>query len=466
MTAESNPRTEVSVRQLVRTTFAGTLGTTLEYYDYVIYGLATALVFNKLFYTNLDPAVGLVAGFATYAVGFVARPIGGLILGAIGDRIGRKFIMMLTIVLMGLSTFAIGLLPTYDQVGLWAPALLVLCRIAQGFGAGAELSSSSTLLVETSPVKHRGFIGSFVSFGTNGGSLIASGVWLIVSSMPEDALLSWGWRVPFLFSIVVAAIGVWVRRHVRESKVFESIADRQRSYSLGRLYLDLFRNGWRSFLICFGLRIGEGGTSTLYQAFLVGYVATIPHVAESTGALALLISSLLGVVSIPLIGIFSDKVGRRTAFLILAGLQVVFALPGIALIETGNMWAIIFAFLIASGIAVEGMYGVESPFMVEMFGSKHRLIGVTASKELGGLAGAGVGPLIVAALLAAIGQWWIIGAYIGLLALIGFIAALCAPEVRGRDLTLTEDAVLSGPDRARQREAEAVAPSTVPEAAA
>ncbi|MBF4458495.1 Metabolite transporter, MFS superfamily [Pseudoclavibacter sp. 8L] len=426
---------------MMRTTVAGALGTTLEYYDYVIYGLATALIFNQLFYSNLPPQIGFVAGFATYAVGFIVRPIGGLLLGAVGDRIGRKFIMVLTIVLMGASTFAIGLLPTYDQVGVVAPLLLLLCRMVQGFATGAELASASALMVESAPRKHRGFVGSFVSFGTNTGSLLATGVWLLISTMPEDQLMSWGWRLPFLGSILVTVLGLWVRKRVKESHVFESVADRQRKSSMKELYANFFRSGWRSFLVCFGLRIGEGGTSALYQVFLVGYVATLPGQGQTTGATALLVASLVGLGAIPLIGSLTDKYGRRRVFLVLAGVQVLFAFPGLMLISTGETWAIFAAFIIASGICVQGMYATESAYMVEMFGLRHRLTGVTASKELGGLAGAGIAPLVVALLLAATGHWWVIAAYVALLALIGFIAALISPEVAGRDLTLDEDAI-------------------------
>ncbi|KAB1640995.1 MFS transporter [Gulosibacter chungangensis] len=427
--------------QIMRATVAGTLGTTLEYYDYVIYGLATALIFNQLFYSDLPPAIGFIAGFATYAVGFIIRPVGGLILGAIGDRIGRKVIMVLTIVLMGAATFAIGLLPTYEQVGVIAPLLLIVCRMAQGFATGAELASASSLMVETAPRKHRGFVGSFVSFGTNSGNLLATVVWLLISMLPEEQLMSWGWRLPFLGSIVLTFLGLWIRKGVKESHIFESVAERQRKVSMGEVYRNFFKSGWRSFLVCFGLRIGEGGTSAIYQVFLVGYIATLPNQSQSMGATALLISSLFGIVAIPLIGILTDKVGRRRVFIVLAAIQLLFAFPGVMMIESGSTVAIIVAFLIASGVCVQGMYATESAYMVEMFGLKHRLTGVTASKELGGLTGAGIAPLVVAALLAAVGHWWVIAAYIAVLAAIGLVSAIISPEVKARDLTVDEDAM-------------------------
>lgn len=447
MSATSKPVQAETRAAIMRATLGGALGTTLEYYDYVIYGLATALVFNRLFYSELPTEIGFIAGFATYAVGFAVRPIGGLLLSAIGDRIGRKYIMVLTIVLMGASTFAIGLLPTYAQIGVWAPLLLVLCRMVQGFSAGAELASASTLMVETAPVKHRGFIGSFVSFGTNGGSLLASAVWLLVSLMPDEQFLSWGWRVPFLASVFVTMIGLWVRRHLKESNVFESVADRQRKVPLLKVYRGFFMTGWRTFLLNFGMRTGEAGTSVIYQVFLISYVAKLPGLNSSAGATALFVSALFGVVLIPLLGGLSDRIGRRNTFLLLAGIQLLFSVPGLLLINTGEMWAIVLAFVIASVICVQGMYATESAYMVEMYGLRHRLTGVTAAKEMGGLIGAGFAPLIAATLFAAVGHWWVISAYIAVLMVITLVSAWLAPETRGRDLTIDEDAVVGSAAR-------------------
>jgi MHS family metabolite:H+ symporter-like MFS transporter len=428
-------------RSLFRSTLAGTLGTALEYYDFVLYGLAAALVFNRLFFPDASPAVGLLASFATYAVGFAARPIGGLVLGAIGDRIGRKQVLVITIVLMGLSSFAIGLLPTYGQVGLWAPALLVMLRIFQGFGAGAELASASTLLVESAPPARRGLFGALLCIGTNAGTLIASGVWLIVSSLPDEVLFSWGWRVPFLASILIAAWGLWTRRNVNESETFSEVAGRQASLGIRDIYGGLFTSGRRATLVCFGLRIGEGGTSIVYQVFLVGYIATLPGLSRSTGTMALMIASIVAFITIPIIGHLTDKVGRRPVYRALAGLQVLFAFPGVMMINSGNFALIVTAFVIAFTTAVLGMYAVESSWMAEMFGSRYRLAGITTAKEIGGLLGAGIAPFICAALSAAIGHWWPIATYIALLASVSLVASIFAPETKARDLVTEQSAI-------------------------
>ena len=428
-------------KQLFRSTMSGTIGTALEYYDFVLYGLAAAVVFNTLFFPDVSPAVGLLASFATYAVGFAARPIGGLVLGAWGDRIGRKQILVATVVLMGLSSFAIGLLPTYDHIGIWAPVLLVLLRVLQGFGAGAELASASTLLVESAPPKQRGLFGSLLCIGTNTGTLIASGVWLLVVMLPDEALFSWGWRIPFLVSIGIAAWGLWMRRDLDESPAFAEVADRQQHKSVKDIYGGVFGAGRRAFITCFGLRIGEGGTSILYQVFLVGYVGTLPGVTKSVGTMALVLASIYAFVSIPIIGWLTDKYGRRAVYRALAGFQVLFAFPGVMMVNTGNTVLIVLAFVLAFGTAVLGMYAIESAWMAEIFGSRYRLSGVTASKELGGLFGAGIAPFIAAALSAAIDHWWPIATYMAVLAAVGFTASLFAPETKGRDLVDEKDAI-------------------------
>ncbi|MGI8313420.1 MFS transporter [Saccharopolyspora hattusasensis] len=435
---ESDPNEDL--RQLRKSTLSGTIGTALEYYDFVLYGLAAAFVFNKLFFPETDPAVGLLASFATYAVGFLARPIGGIVLGALGDRLGRKSVLVITVLLMGLSSFGIGLLPTYETIGLAAPLLLVLLRIMQGFGAGAELASASTLMVESAPRRRRGLVGSLVCIGTNTGTLVASGIWLLVSLLPDDQLFSWGWRAPFLVSILVAAWGLWMRRDLSEGHAFHEVADRQKALSFKTVYRDLVRNGWRAFLLCFGMRLGEAGTSILYQVFLVGYLSTMLGVDRSTGTLALVLASVYAYLSIPLLGHLSDRYGRRIVFRALSGFQLVFAVPGIMMIQSGRPVLIILAFVLAFGTAVLGMYAVESSYMPEMFGSRYRLAGLTAAKEIGGLLGGGIAPMIAAALTAATGSLWPIGCYIALLAGVAFVCAIAAPETKGRDLVSEHDA--------------------------
>ncbi len=423
-----------------RSTLSGFLGTALEYYDFVIYGLAAATVFNTLFFPAANPTLGLLASFATYAVGFAVRPLGGLLLGAVGDRLGRKYILVVTIVLMGVSTFAIGLLPTYAQTGVWAPILLLVLRMLQGFGAGAELASASTLLVESAPTDKRGFIGSILCIGTNTGTLIASAVWLLVTLLPSEQLLSWGWRLPFLASFLVAMWGLWMRRGVEESPTFVEVAAKQERKTIREIYRGVFGRGRKAFLTCFGLRLGEGGTSVVYQVFLVGYIGTLSNSSKSIGTMALIVASIFAYLSIPVVGKLIDIYGRKPIYIVLSGFQALFAFPGVYMINTGSTPLIMIAFVLAFGTCVLGMYAIESAWMAEMFGSRHRLAGITASKEIGGLLGAGIAPFICAALVSYFNTWWPIAGYITVLAAISLISACLAPETRTRDLVDERDA--------------------------
>lgn len=429
-------------KNVVKSAFSGFLGTALEYYDFVIYGLAAATVFNTLFFPEgTSPTIGLLASFATYAIGFAVRPIGGLILGGLGDKIGRQKIMVITILMMGIATFLIGFLPSYHSIGIWAPILLVVLRIVQGFGAGAEMSSASILLVESAPPQKRGLIGSLLCIGTNTGTLVASGVWLLVTLLPEEQLISWGWRIPFFLSFAVALYGLWIRRDVKESHTFHQIAKKHKKKTVMSIYKDLLKKGKKTLLICLGLRLGEAGPSVIWQVFLIGYIATIEGANKTVATTALIIASLLGYITIPVVGLLIDKIGRKPVYITLSAIQALFAFPAIYMINTGNPYYIFFAFFIGLSVAVLGMFATASAWMAELFGSRYRLVGITAAKEIGGLLGGGIAPMLCSALLAYFGSWKVISIYIMVLAIISFIAACIAPKTKGRDLIHEHDAV-------------------------
>ncbi|WP_461189384.1 MFS transporter [Arthrobacter sp. Z4-13] len=430
----------LSRRARFKTAFSGTLGTALEFYDFAIYGLAAATVFKQVFFAEATPAVGLIASLATFAVGYVARPVGGIILGAVGDRIGRKAILVWTVVLMGVASTLIGALPTYDQIGIWAPALLVLLRILQGLGAGAELASSSTLLVESAEPARRGFVGSLVGIGTNGGTLLASAVWLAVSALPKDQLLSWGWRVPFLLSVIIALVGLWMRRTVAESPTFDAHKESAAEQGIIDIYRQLLKTSRAKMLACLGLRWGENGVSTIFLAFFVGQLVTIAKDNPGLGSLAIVVSAAVGFVTVPLGGLLSDRFGRRPMYIALSVFQLVVAFPAVWMIQTGETAWVLLAFVLAYSVGVMGMYAVQSAYMAELFGSRARLAAVTSSKELGALSAGGVAPLICAALVGAFGNLWAVGAYMALLALVSVVSALVLPETKGRDLLVAADA--------------------------
>ena len=430
----------LSRRARFKTAVSGTLGTALEFYDFAIYGLAAATVFKQVFFAEATPAVGLIASLATFAVGYFARPVGGIILGAVGDRIGRKSILVWTVVLMGLASTLIGVLPTYAQVGIWAPALLVLLRIVQGLGAGAELASSSTLLVESAKPARRGFVGSLVGIGTNGGTLLASAVWLAVSALPKEQLLAWGWRIPFLLSVVIAVVGLWMRSSVAESPTFDAQKESAADQRIIDIYRQLLMTSRGKMLACLGLRWGENGISTIFLAFFVGQLVVVARDNPGLGSLAIVVSAVIGFVTVPLGGLLSDRYGRRRMYLALSMFQLAVAFPAVWMIQTGETAWVLLAFVLAYSVGVMGMYAVQSAYIAELFGSRARLAAVTSSKELGALSSGGVAPLICAALVGAFGSLWAVGCYMALLAIVSIISALVLPETRGRDLLVEADA--------------------------
>ncbi|WP_158102027.1 MFS transporter [Pseudomonas syringae] len=423
-----------------RYVLSASAGTALEYFDFAIYGLAAALIFNPLFFPNVSPLIGFLASFATFAVGYLARFIGGVVLGYYGDKLGRKFVLVVTIGLMGASTVLIGLLPTYEQVGLLAPVLLVLLRICQGFGAGAEIAGATTLLVEVAPIGKRGYIGSFVSLGTNVGTIVALGVWMLVSMLPESSLLTWGWRIPFLASIGVVIYTLWLRRNLDESPAFNANANRQEEFHFPTYMKDLLKNGRSSLFRAVGLRMGESGPSSFYQVFLVGYIVSELHLDRTVATSALLVTSFVCFAVIPLAGKLSDHFGRRKMYLFFTAWSFIWCIPALLLLGTGQYPLILLAFLGGYGVGVVGTYVVQLAYLPELFGSKYRNGGLATSKELGGLLSGGLVPVVAASLMALFGSVWVIAAYIMLLALVAFVTAWRSPETMNRDLVDAADA--------------------------
>ena len=419
------------------------LGTTMEYVDFALYGLAAGLVFGDVFFPEQTPIISLLSSFATYAVGFLARPLGAIVLGHVGDRHGRKTIMVITVGLMGGSTTALGLLPTYHQVGWVAPALLVFLRLCQGFGAGAELSGGAVMLAEFSPVKHRGVVSSLIGVGSNTGTLLASSVWLLVLMIPKDDLVVWGWRIPFLVSVLIALFAIFLRRSMQESPVFRAFQQKkaEEQEAVGRGGLDAKKGGWKAFFVMLGLRIGENGPSYIAQSFLVGYVVKALQMSKSVPTTAVMVASVLGFAIIPLSGWLSDRFGRRITYRVFCALLVAYAFPAFALLQTRDPWVVGTVIVVGMGLGSLGIFGVQAAYGVELFGVQHRYSRMAVAKELGSILSGGTAPMVASALLAAFDSWIPLAAYFAATALIGFATTFVAPETRGRDLALMEDAI-------------------------
>ncbi|WP_052864195.1 MFS transporter [Streptomyces niger] len=450
-----------TTRDLTRAAVSGWLGTAMEFMDFQLYSLAAAVVFNKIFFPDVSPAIGLIAAMATYGVGYVARLAGALYFGRMGDRIGRKKVLFLTILLMGASTTLIGVLPTYGMIGIFAPILLVVLRLVQGFGAGAEIAGATVMLAEYAPARRRGLISSLVSLGTNSGTLAASGLWAVMLAvLSEDQLVTWGWRLPFLLSFALLLFAVWLRRNLKESPVFEERADVVDGVAMSRaevatavardtveeqqqsvLEAGLRQRKGKAFFLSLGLRFGQAGNSGLVQTFLVGYIATTLGADRSVPTDAIVWGSLLGFATVPLIGLLGDRFGRRPLYIALTVLTIVLAFPVLLLIASGSTAGVMAGMIIGLNVGVLGLFSLESVTMAELFGARTRFTQLALAKEIGGILATAIGPVVAATLTAVTGSWWPVAAMLIGYSLITLVSIVLAPETRGRDLVRLEDAV-------------------------
>ncbi|MEU7744094.1 MFS transporter [Nonomuraea sp. NPDC049158] len=445
-----------TTRDLVRAAMSGWLGTAMEFMDFQLYSLAAAIVFNKIFFPDVSPAIGLIAAMATYGVGYVARLAGAIYFGRMGDRIGRKKVLIITILLMGASTTLIGVLPTYAVIGILAPILLVALRLIQGFGAGAEIAGATVMLAEYAPVQRRGLVSSLVSLGTNTGTLAASGLWaILLAVLSEDQLLTWGWRVPFLLSFVLMVFAVWVRRNLKESPVFEERPDVVDGVAMSRtqaeaafqekdkgvLEAGLRQRKGKAFFLALGLRFGQAGNSGLVQTFLVGYIAATLLVDRSIPTSAIVYGSLVGFVTVPVVGLLGDRFGRRPMYIAVTLLTIAFAFPMMLMIISGSTAALMLGMILGLNIGVLSLFSLESVTMAELFGSRTRFTQLALAKEIGGILATAIGPVVAATLTAVTGSWWPIAAMLVVYSLITLLSAVLSPETRGRDLVRLEDAV-------------------------
>ena len=424
------PTTNATIRRVAIASF---IGTTIEWYDFFLYGTASALIFNKLFFPNYDPLTGTLASFGTYAVGFAARPIGGIVCGHFGDRIGRKSMLILTLLIMGVATFLIGCLPTYNDIGIWAPILLVVLRMAQGFGVGGEWGGAVLMAVEHAPSGRRGFYGSWPQIGVPAGLLLSTVMFGQISKLPEQALLSWGWRVAFLVSIALVAVGLFIRLAVVEPPVFEAL---KQSGAGARLpILDAVRHHPKNVLLAMGARLAENGAFYLYTVFVLTY-ATQPRIgfASSSVLKAISLAAIVEVVAIPAFGALSDVVGRRPVYLFGAIFTGLFAFPFFWLIETSISGLMVLAIVLALVLGHAAMYGPQASFFSELFGTRVRYSGASLGYQLASVIAGGLSPLIATGLLKRYGGSWPIALFIIGLAAVTTLSVYRAAETAHSDI--------------------------------
>lgn len=408
--------------------FASTIGTIIEWYDFLIYATAAALVFNKLFFPTTDPAVGTLAALGSYAVGFFARPLGGALFGHFGDRIGRKSMLMMTMFVMGFGTFCIGLLPTYETIGIWAPILLVTLRIIQGIGLGGEWGGAALMVIEHAPPNRRGFYGSLVQIGFPCGLVLATLTFAAVSKLPEADFMSWGWRIPFLISIVLFGLGAFIRSRVAETPVFEEMKQRN-EMSKNPVGEAVFQNP-RSFFTAIGLKLSEVSLVYLLTVFLVVYATTKLNVPKSVVLDGVLYAAMFELISIPFFGWLSDKVGRRPLYIIGALFTIAFAFPLFWMVDTKSPYMIALAIIIAMNFGHGMMFGLQATYFPELFGARCRYSGASFGFQVAAAIGGGLSPIIATAMLAYFGGTAGVSVMVIGLAVITLIAAILARETK------------------------------------
>lgn len=437
------PTAPGSLRRIVA---ASLIGTTIEWYDFFLYGSAAALVFNKLFFPEHDPLVGTLLSFLTYAVGFAARPVGALVFGHFGDRLGRKRLLVLSLLLMGGATFCIGLLPTYTTIGVAAPVLLTVLRLVQGFALGGEWGGAVLLVSEHGDARRRGFWASWPQTGAPAGQLLATGVLSALTALLSDAAFtSWGWRVPFLLSGVLVIVGLWIRLSVDESPVFKAALARAQARkaegsAIERLpLLAVLRDHWRDVLVAMGARMAENISYYVITAFVLVYAVEQADLSKQTALNAVLIASAVHFAVIPAWGALSDRVGRRPVYLLGAAGVGLWAFPFFALIDTKSFPAVLLA--VTGGLVLHGaMYAPQAAFFSEMFATRMRYSGASIGAQFASVAAGAPAPLIATAMLASYGSSTPIALYVIAASLLTLVAVGVAKETRGRDLDAVEAA--------------------------
>jgi metabolite-proton symporter len=401
---------------------ASMIGTSIEWYDFFIFGTASALVFGRLFFPTFSELAGMLAAFASFAVGFVARPVGGLLFGHIGDRIGRKTTLVVTLTMMGLATFLIGLMPTYAVIGVWAPILVVVLRFAQGLAVGGEWGGAVLMATEHSGEKRRGFFGSFAQVGSAVGGLMSTGMFLAVQQLPEEAFLSWGWRVPFLSSIVLVFVGLFIRLRIMESPVFAKIKQTRKVVEVP--VVALLRSDTRNVLLAAGIYLAHGVLFYAMTVYTLAYTTSEYGLEENTYLVGVTLASALQIITIPSLGALSDRLGRRRVMIFGTVFIVAFAAPLNYMVTSQITELAWLAVIIGICVGHNAVYAPTAALYSEMFPAHVRYSGASIGYQLGG-AIAGFVPLIAASLVGfAGGAYWPIAALIAISGLIGLVCVL------------------------------------------
>ena len=417
-----------TVRQVV---LASLVGTTIEWYDFFIYGTAAALVFNQLFFPNVDPVIGTLAAFATFGVGFVARPLGGIVFGHYGDKIGRKSMLVITLLIMGVATMLIGLLPSFATIGIWAPILLVVLRFLQGLAVGGEWGGAVLMAVEYSPEDRRGFYGSWPQMGSPIALFLSTVIFSIFATLPDEQFLSWGWRVPFLISILLVGVGLYIRLKIFETPAFSQVKE---SGTARLPMVEVLKNDLRKVLIGAGIVFVTIGGFYVVVTFSLSYGTETLGISRGVMLVGVIIAAISELITIPIFAALSDRVGRRPVCTWSAAGAALLAFPFFWVLGTKVTVLIWLAFLVYAAV-LGGVYGPAAAFIAEQFETRRRYSGASLAYQLSGVLSGAFAPLIASALLAAAGgSIWPVALYLAGLSLVSLVSAYLATETYRSDI--------------------------------
>jgi metabolite-proton symporter len=423
-------------RQVRRAVLASTVGTAIEWYDFFLYGTAAALVFPKLFFPKSDPLAGLLIAFATQAVGFAARPVGAAIFGHYGDRIGRKAALIATLLMMGLATTAIGILPDYATIGIWAGILLTLLRVLQGIGVGGEWGGSVVMSMEWGSKERKGLVASWPQVGVPIGLILGNGALLFFSQVAGNGFLTWGWRVPFLLSLVLVAVGLYIRLGILETPSFARLVQEKRIEK--QPVLEAIKKGWREILLSMFIRLSEQAPFYIFTAFVLAYGTATLKFSRDFMLLCVFAAAALSLVTIPLAGYLSDRIGRRFVYTVGIVLVAVFAFPYFALLDS-RMASLVFLGVVLSLIPHDLQYGPQASLIAESFTGRLRYSGASLGYQLASVIAGGPAPLVATALLATYHSSTPIAIYIILCAVVSLVAIRLLPDRQRLDHTVEFD---------------------------
>jgi MFS family permease len=423
---------------LRKAVIASTVGTAIEWYDFFIYGTAAGLVFGKLYFPHEAPLAGTLAAFGTYFIGFVGRPIGAAIFGHYGDRIGRKATLIATLLCMGLGTFFIAFVPSYASIGIWGAVLLTVLRMIQGIGVGGEWGGSVLMSMEWARHNnHRGFVASWPQFGVPAGLLLSTAAIALFSYIAGDQFAVWGWRIPFLLSIILVGVGLWIRLGILETPVFQKLLDQNKIESAP--IVEVIKKQPKEIILSALLRMSEQAPFYIFTAFIFAYAVGTLKMNRDFILAAVMVAAIVSFFTIPFAGHLSDRIGRKNMYLIGAAVMGVFGFIYFAMVDTAEP-ALVFIAIVLSLIPHDLQYGPQAALIAEAFTPRLRYSGASLGYQLASLVAGGPSPLIATALFAAYKSGYAIAIYIALCAVVTLIATAMMPDYTGKDISAEYDA--------------------------